>query len=597
MAMDGAAALRFRRRLNAALAFGAAVAVGGIVPAAVAAPVEYDYTGSDFTSMSCFAPSCTDLFTPSDYVSGDLVLNNPLPASARNYLVISSDIASYSFNDGVDTISNTDTGAFFYAGPLFATNASGQITGASVQLYGTNGGESAIFISGGGDGAEYFKNVGDGAAGNSTPGTWTLASSTPPPSPPTLRQLAQASGDVYSGDSSPTADGVSPTYSFLSDNCVLSCTAGSRATAYISPDGSQIIVAIRGTSLTPVADFKDLLADGSFGTGIASFGLQAEVAAAATFLQQIRSENPNATITLTGHSLGGAIAQMLAKYSGLNADTFNAPGSGALYDQLISDFAPVVGGSGASITNYRIYGDQYGLYGMTLPGVTTITLPSIVSNSVVDTNPGEYVILNHEIATVFTQVTAYENGYISPEISVGPNITAELATRIVTPVTIHAVKSPLSVTVIALVFTALVTGAEEWWFDPSGGTDFLFTEDGGSPNFACLNLPVLTNVDSYDVRSEIGTSWSSFENLATGGQACFNPGTDGLEFQPLDLSGQGTNLMDEFLFGLTFASSGDFSGTLTETIPNPAPEPSSLALFILPVLALPAVIWRRRRHR
>ena len=53
--------------------------------------------------------------------------------------------------------------------------------------------------------------------------------------------------------------------------------------------------------------------------------------------------------------------------------------------------------------------------------------------------------------------------------------------------------------------------------------------------------------------------------------------------------------MDEFLFELTFASSGDFSGTLTETIPNSAPEPSSLALLILPVLALPVII-RRRRH-
>jgi hypothetical protein len=50
--------------------------------------------------------------------------------------------------------------------------------------------------------------------------------------------------------------------------------------------------------------------------------------------------------------------------------------------------------------------------------------------------------------------------------------------------------------------------------------------------------------------------------------------------------------MDEFLFELTFASSGDFSGTLTETIPNPAPEPSSFALLVFPLWILAVVIRR-----
>jgi hypothetical protein len=361
---------------------------------------------------------------------------------------------------------------------------------------------------------------------------------------PTLRQLAQASGDIYSGNSAPTADGVSPAYTFVSDNCLLGCLAGSRAAAYISPDGTQIIVSIRGTNFGSgdyaIAALKDLLADGSFVTNTATPGLEQETAAAAAFLRHIESQYPNATITLTGHSLGGAIAQALAEYSGLTADTFNAPGiGGALYDQLVPYMLPVEGRTAGSITNYRIYGDQYSLFGSPLPGVTTITLPSVVSDSVIAANPSEYIQTNHSISTVFTQITGYENGTVVPDASAGPNITAQIEANYIKMATEIISTTPTDAMVIVAGFTYVVTLGETFFFDPDGGTDFTFTEAQGSPNFACINLPAVTGVGSYDVRWEIGNSWSSFQNLLTGGQTCFDPGTDGVEFLPLDLSGQG----------------------------------------------------------
>ena len=339
------------------------------------------------------------------------------------------------------------------------------------------------------------------------------APSTPPP---TLRQLAQASSDVYSGNSAPTTDGTSAAYTFLSNDCLLGCTAGSRAAAYISPDGSQIIVSIRGTNLGSgnyaIAALKDLLADGSFVTDTATSGLEQETAAAAAFLRQIESQYPNATITLTGHSLGGAIAQALAEYSGLTADTFNAPGvGGALYNQLVPYMLPVEGGTGASITNYRIYGDQYSLFGSPLPGVNTVTLPSVVSDSVITANPSEYIQLNHSISTVFTQITGYENGTVTPDTSTGPNITAQIEADYVNAATEIISTTPADATVIVAGFTYVVTLAEAYFFDPSGGTDFLFTETSNSPNFACINLPAVTGVGSYDVRSESGNRGQVFK--------------------------------------------------------------------------------------
>lgn len=423
---------------------------------------------------------------------------------------------------------------------------------------------------------------------------------------PTPLQLATASNDVYSGAAAPVTDGVSPSYTYLGDDCgLLGCALGGRAAAYISPDGTQIIVAIRGTNLTNgdnvAGALKDLFADSSFVTGTASSELQSEVAAAAAFLAKIESEYPSATITLTGHSLGGAIAQTLAEYSGLNAYTFNAPGAGSLYSQLIPDMSNSLSEySGASITNYRIYGDQYDLYGKTLPGVTTITLPNIISDADIahELSPpaiDEYdVELSHSISTVITQVSALESGSISPDPSVGPNVTTALLRSYIDPI-LESSTSTQVATIEKISFLAFIESLGTKLFDPTGGTDFLFTEDAGSPNFACVELPAIPDVDSYDLRYEIGSSWSNFQSLGAGQQMCFAPGTDGLEFDPLDSTGLNEVVTEPFLFEVTFDTTGIFSGTLVETIPNPTqpaevPEPPTFPMLASALSVLIAVI-------
>ena len=406
--------------------------------------------------------------------------------------------------------------------------------------------------------------------------------------PPTPLQLANASKDVYSGTAAPTSDQTSPAYTFLRDDCgLLGCASGLRAAAYQSPDGSQIIVAIRGTVLS-IDNLKDLFADASFLANTPSPEIVAEYRDAATFLRQIRSQYPNATITLTGHSLGGAIAQVLGAFYGLTTDTFNAPGASALYQQLTG--TPVTPVTGNVITNYRIYGDQYGLYGTPFPGTTTFTLPSTVSNLLIDANTLEYVNVNHDIrTTVLTQVSALEAGTIAPETSSGFNMTAELVANYLVPL-VHRIEN----NAIESTFIGSALAFQDLFFDPSGGTDFSFIEDPGSPNIACLDIPALSGVGSYNVRDEVDSTWSSFQNLPTGGQICFGAAVDGIDFQPLDLSGQGFDLAEQFLFAASFSSSGDFSGTLTETIPASVPEPPTLALLIIP---LAGFLLIARRHR
>lgn len=413
---------------------------------------------------------------------------------------------------------------------------------------------------------------------------------------PTLLQLAQASQDVYSGKTAPLADEVAPGYTFIGDSCgpLGVCGGGLRAAAYES--GDQIIVAIRGTL---VLSGKDLLADTSFLTGTPSPALQQEFLAAARFLSSIEANYPNATITLTGHSLGGAIAEMLAEYTGLDAVAFNAPKPGALYLQLTPEILGVLPFNfGGTITNYRIYGDQYSLYGQPLAGVTTITLPSTFSNSTIDQDltSGNFAYVNydHEISTVVSQVQSYEDNTIQVEPTSGINFTARLTNQYVS--TVSSYISPLGV--VAAVFALAVTDLQQYVFDPGNGEDFVFTELAGSPKFACYVLPVLPNVSSWDVSVETGTTWSNVQDEMSAVDNCITSGFDGINFEPLDAAGDWIDLTDPFIFDTSFASLGNFAGTLDEIPPsatnsNEVPEPSTVVLLIVPF----ALFWGIARRR
>lgn len=91
-------------------------------------------------------------------------------------------------------------------------------------------------------------------------------------------------------------------------------TDGFYAIAYDA--GDEIIIAYRGTD----GEFNDVLNGWGGGAGIWS---NDQMQLGIEFYQDIKAQNPNKTITLTGHSLGGGIAGFVSSITGSKAYVFD----------------------------------------------------------------------------------------------------------------------------------------------------------------------------------------------------------------------------------------------------------------------------------
>ena len=165
---------------------------------------------------------------------------------------------------------------------------------------------------------------------------------------------------------------------------------GYSGTAYISPDGQSIIIANQGTS-----DLQDVLTDipialaspdaqslldtvtannillESIIESVGNVFLEGQLDAALTFVNQIRENYPGVEVELTGHSLGGGIAQVVGLQTGLQADTFN---SAPMMEYIEEKYPAVNLDNVSNITNFRREGDPVSGYGEHLGQV--IVLPN-----------------------------------------------------------------------------------------------------------------------------------------------------------------------------------------------------------------------------
>lgn len=87
--------------------------------------------------------------------------------------------------------------------------------------------------------------------------------------------------------------------------------------AFLDENSGEIVLASRGTE--DDKDYKEDINFGAFGT------LGEQFVSCNKFYELIKIRFPNATITTTGHSLGGALGVYLAQRHGLKARVFNAP--------------------------------------------------------------------------------------------------------------------------------------------------------------------------------------------------------------------------------------------------------------------------------
>ena len=105
-------------------------------------------------------------------------------------------------------------------------------------------------------------------------------------------------------------------------NTVVDPKTGFAACAYKNNSTGSIVIAYRGT------DDKagDLVADKAF-IDIGPNDWHKQFDEALEFAKRVKEQNPNAVISVTGHSLGGGMAQIVSQAYGFHGETFDAPGA------------------------------------------------------------------------------------------------------------------------------------------------------------------------------------------------------------------------------------------------------------------------------
>jgi hypothetical protein len=120
-----------------ALWLGLPVWFSALIPSSATADVIYYYTGTPLTNitpMMCpgaAAPSSCVLYSPTDFISGDVVYSSPAAANAGEAPL------SFNFTDGISTITNNTIAQSIGSIENFSisTNSSGAITRGAVGLY------------------------------------------------------------------------------------------------------------------------------------------------------------------------------------------------------------------------------------------------------------------------------------------------------------------------------------------------------------------------------------------------------------------------------------------------------------------------------
>ena len=92
-------------------------------------------------------------------------------------------------------------------------------------------------------------------------------------------------------------------------------TGGFEAVSFTN--GTEIVISFAGTK--DIFDIGDNAANVGLATGFGS----AQLLQAAQYYLQVKAANPTATITFTGHSLGGGLAALMGVFFGVTAVTFD----------------------------------------------------------------------------------------------------------------------------------------------------------------------------------------------------------------------------------------------------------------------------------
>lgn len=393
-------------------------------------------------------------------------------------------------------------------------------------------------------------------------------------SPASVLELARASSDVYNTTPGVIGDFVPGHTWELPD--------GLRVRSYSSPDGSHIILSIRGTENDPSkndAGAKNFLVDYAVASGIRNSLSEQYLKEASEILASVASDHPGVQIQLTGHSLGGAIAQVLGGASGLQTTVFDAPGAGDLrFFQAEQLNVPVLGNFPVG-TNYRAFGDQVSLVGIQIGPVVTVGDASSVAfgpKYFVDFGGVEYAHSIDLLSLLLAANAPEAGGFYGAEYW-------NYAQSVVSP--------------ILGTFGFFAAEGTHYFPDPAGYDTFTFNGLSGSPFFDSVMLPSLEGVSLYRLSYFADGAWSPYVDLLPLQAFGFGDGVSAFRFSALDDYGAPVTLQDFFLIDVTFGSSGYFAGSIVGSSEAKVPEPETWLLLVVGFACLGGVVRRHARGR
>lgn len=332
-----------------------------------------------------------------------------------------------------------------------------------------------------------------------------------------------------------------------------------QAIAYQNSDGTEVAIAIRGTNFTHGNDwvgYKDLLTDiASFPTGVPTDGLRSMVMGTSELLRDMVAAHPNAKITLTGHSLGGAVAQLVARASGYTSVTFNAPGTDQLFGNLddelyLASQLGLLNTNPGTHINYRTIGDVVSLFGTHSETCMTIVPP-------VNPFPDDpwHFVQNHVMSDAVLPNLAADGVQIKEGIF-EPSPDLLYLTNVLQG---FAVNTSLGAAITSFAFRANMHAN---WMDPTLGTHFIFAESLESPSITSVTFPEDPDVALFKVWSEVGNAWLPPQSVAAGVTAAFLSGTHAFMFEGISASGEVVSLPGGYMFDAIFAAAEQVTANL-----------------------------------
>jgi len=317
----------------------------------------------------------------------------------------------------------------------------------------------------------------------------------------------------------------------------------------------DIVIAFKGTT-TFLVDF--LVADLGYGP-IPDVGLENYLKSAAEYVRKVADENKGSRIILTGHSLGGGIAQLIGNASGCKTITFNSAGALMSVESTKNELVSVnsLCGESPNIQHYRINGDPVSLLTLQIEPtyITTIESPKGKPDLITGFNDEKDLLsikYYHVIETIYEAIKLKSPATDGiPDFNLISSLVAGLNTILTgTDTVLNGVK----------IFNHWVLGDDvPNWIDPPSASGYVF-DSGSGPLFRSVALPLRNDDESYSIYILDNSKWVLFDTVKEA--IWYTLPYPSKTFAIGNWPDYGSTITG-FILGLKFSASGIFDGSIS----------------------------------